>query len=264
MDGDTAIWNRFAKYYDLIYQRYDYQRECAFLDQVFHEYGHGTVQRLLDVACGTGSHDVILAQRGYKVVGVDASPVMIAQANAKAAQHGVNVAYHVQDMRALQVSGPFDAALCLFGGFDYLLSDADVHAFLRGLRAVLKPDGLFLFECFNVEGLKPTPYRSWDRRVHGDTRIIRLSVSNYDPVNRVLTIDFHFVVLEQTRLIDEFSESHRLRVYAVDDVTQLLHDAGFHIEQMLVGYPGYMPSVNKPPKDLFRVFTIARWTGVTK
>ena len=231
MDAETAGYRRFAKYYDLCYQRYDYQRECAFLEQMFHEYGHGTVRRILDVACGTGSHDVILAQRSYKVVGIDASPIMIAQANAKAARYGDNVTYHLQDMRTLQVTGPFDVALCLFGGFSYLLSEHDVNAFLRALRGVLKPDSLFLFEWFNVEGLEPTPRRGWRRRQEGDTQLLRLSVSNYDPTDGIMTVDFHIVVLERTRLAEQFTETHRFRVYAMDEVNQLLNDAGFRVEQ---------------------------------
>jgi len=38
---------------------------------------------VLDAACGTGRHSVYLAARGYRVIGVDRSPQMLARARAK-------------------------------------------------------------------------------------------------------------------------------------------------------------------------------------
>lgn len=47
-------------------------------------------KRVLEVGCGTGSLLTVMLKRGYKAVGVDASPAMLRQAQRKLAQAGVD------------------------------------------------------------------------------------------------------------------------------------------------------------------------------
>ncbi|MEJ2710870.1 MAG: class I SAM-dependent methyltransferase [Anaerolineales bacterium] len=52
---------------------------------------------VLDIGCGTGSLTVLLASLGYKVTGVDLSPVMIVRAKAKTITKGFEVEFHIMD-----------------------------------------------------------------------------------------------------------------------------------------------------------------------
>jgi SAM-dependent methyltransferase len=61
--------------------------------------------RVADLGCGTGSLAVLLAERGHDVVGVDVSPRMLARARAKAAAHGVDVAFVAGDAASPPVAG---------------------------------------------------------------------------------------------------------------------------------------------------------------
>jgi len=247
-------YGKFARYYDIMYQRYNYDQECDFLINMFQRYYEGKAERILDLGCGTGSHDVILARKGFKVVGIDSSTTMIELAREKARNSGLKIEFIVQDMQELQLSNGFDCAICMFGGFGYLLSDEDLKSLFKGLRNVIKPNGLFLFEFWNIDGLKPSPYRSWDKRERKDIRVYRLSESNYDANEAVLDIRFAFVVLEQERLIDEFEDLHRIRIYSLNEMKSILRNEGFDVLHMLVGYAGK----EEPVEDTFRVFAIAR------
>jgi len=250
-------YGKFARYYDVIYQRYEYDQECDFLINMFHRYYEGKVERILDLGCGTGSHDIVLAKKGFKVVGIDSSNTMIELAREKARSSGLKIEFLVQDMREMQLPKDFDCAICMFGGFGYLFSDEDLKSLFKGLRKVLKPNGLFLFEFWNVDGLKPTPYRSWDKQEKDGIRVYRLSKSDYNADEGVLDIRFALVVLEQDRLIDEFEELHRIRIYSLNEMKKILRDEGFDVLHMLVGYTGVEESV----EGTFRVFTIAKVIG---
>ncbi len=57
---------------------------------------------ILDAGCGTGSLSVILAEQGYQVTGIDLSPVMLAQAAAKAIAHGCTITFQLMDAAAAQ------------------------------------------------------------------------------------------------------------------------------------------------------------------
>jgi len=247
-------YGKFARYYDVIYKRYNYDQECDFLLKMFQRFHGGRANSILDLGCGTGSHDIILAKKGFKVVGIDSSATMIELAREKVRSFGLQIEFVVQDMRELQLPKDFDCAICMFGSFGYVLSDEDLKNLFKGLRNVLRPNGLFLFEFWNKDGLKPTPYRSWDKREEDDIRVYRLSKSDYNADEGVLDIRFAFVVLEQDRLIDDFEELHRIRIYSLNEMKRILKDEGFNILHMLAGYAGK----EEPIEDTFRVFAIAK------
>src|SRR3989442_6753499 len=48
--------------------------EVDFLVHCFKRYARRPVRRVIDMACGTGPHLIRLAERGYRMVGLDLSP----------------------------------------------------------------------------------------------------------------------------------------------------------------------------------------------
>lgn len=98
-------------------------------------------KRVLDVGCGDGDLAVELARRGATVVGLDASPAMIAAARERAARAAAPVTFAIGTADAL----PFDA-----GSFDAVVAVtilcfvADgAPAFAEAAR-VLRPGGVFV------------------------------------------------------------------------------------------------------------------------
>lgn len=128
-------------------------REVPFLVRCLEEIG---ARRVLDVACGTGRHAVALAQRGYEVEGVDASPQMLERARCHAAEAGVSIPFHCQDLRSLPDLNlaPADALLCLGNTIPQLTTRADLRRALRSFRSTLRPGGLLILHQRNF-------YRIW-------------------------------------------------------------------------------------------------------
>jgi arsenite methyltransferase len=97
-------------------------------------------ERVLDVGCGPGFYtEELLAEVGREgsVVGVDASPQMLAVAT-KRCERFPNVAFHEGDATALPVEeASFDAALCV----QVLEYVADATAALAQMRRALRPGG---------------------------------------------------------------------------------------------------------------------------
>src|SRR5271168_4566821 len=69
--------------------------------------------RVLDVGCGVGRWSRLLAARGARVLGVDLSPTMIAQARCRAAKEGVasRCRFAVEDLARLDLVERFDMVL---------------------------------------------------------------------------------------------------------------------------------------------------------
>jgi 2-polyprenyl-3-methyl-5-hydroxy-6-metoxy-1,4-benzoquinol methylase len=103
----------------------------AILDAVL-----GTrARRILDLGCGEGWLARALTDAGREVVGIDASPELVAAAHAHGGARFALVSY--ADLAAhAQELGRFDAAVCNFA-----LLGEDIATPLLALHDVLEPDG---------------------------------------------------------------------------------------------------------------------------
>lgn len=87
---------------------------------------------VLDVGCGTGQSSIALKALAVRIIGVDSSPEMLAQA-----PHGPAIAYECVNAEALPFpDGSFDLVTvsCAFHWFDR-------HAFMAEAHRVLRPRG---------------------------------------------------------------------------------------------------------------------------
>lgn len=93
------------------------------------------IGRALDAACGTGRHGHYLAERGHTVVGVDASPEMLALARARVP----GGEFHLGTLEALPVEDEgVDLAVCALA----LTHCPSLRQPIRELGRVVRPGGL--------------------------------------------------------------------------------------------------------------------------
>jgi len=65
----------------IYYEIKDYEKECDVIERIFEDYYPKRARNILDLACGTDLHAMILAGRNYNVTGIDSSKIMIRKAN---------------------------------------------------------------------------------------------------------------------------------------------------------------------------------------
>jgi 2-polyprenyl-3-methyl-5-hydroxy-6-metoxy-1,4-benzoquinol methylase len=121
-----------ADAYEAIAAEYDRQiRGDEWMRRALHRHYLGAFmpgQRVLDLGCGTGTDALELARHGIHVLGIDASPNMVAQVRRKAATAGLEQRV---ESRALaieelgQLHGTFDGAISSFAA----LSTVDLARF---------------------------------------------------------------------------------------------------------------------------------------
>lgn len=99
------LYEGFAERYDLAFGRFEERDPSvnAFFRRLFDENG---VCRVLDCACGTGRHLLLLHTLGCEVWGSDLSESMLAQARKNLADHTVEIpiALSAQEIIAVQVA----------------------------------------------------------------------------------------------------------------------------------------------------------------
>lgn len=117
-------------------------------------------ERVLDIACGTGTSTAAIARRGARVVGVDFSPGMIAEARRRHPE----LDFHAGDAQALPFGDDeFDAVTVSFG----LRNFADPHAALAEMYRVLRPGGRVVITEFSTPpvAIVRATYSGYLRRV---------------------------------------------------------------------------------------------------
>jgi 2-polyprenyl-6-hydroxyphenyl methylase/3-demethylubiquinone-9 3-methyltransferase len=104
-------------------------------------------KRALDVGCGAGLLTEPLARLGAAVIGIDASPEVIAVARDHAARMGLRIEYRVGDVQELETR--FD----LITSMEVIEHVADPGAFVKALAKRLAPGGLLIMSTPNATAL---------------------------------------------------------------------------------------------------------------
>lgn len=110
--------------------------DAAIIDAVLGTKAH----RVLDLGCGEGWMARALVARGCDVVGVDASPELIAAARAMAGAR-YEIATYAELASRQRTSEAFDA-----GVFNFALLGEDVHTALRAARQLLRTEGALVVQ----------------------------------------------------------------------------------------------------------------------
>jgi len=137
-----AVAETVVTRWDVEARRYDDEPDHGLHDPAVRRAWRSTLRRVLpsppadvlDVACGTGSLAVLLAEDAYRVIGIDASSAMLATARRKAGDAGVALTLCRRDAATPTGLGRFDIVLARY--VVWLLPDpaAAVRAWLETLR----------------------------------------------------------------------------------------------------------------------------------
>lgn len=144
LDPALGAYEGLAPFYDRYTASYDHERWLTNIEAIAREHGLDG-KRLLDVGCGTGKSFLPMLRRGYEIVACDLSPSMV-EAARRALPDGADAEVVVADARALPRLGSFDLVTCLDDALNYLLSDEELEAAMRGVARNLRPGGLFVFD----------------------------------------------------------------------------------------------------------------------
>jgi ubiquinone/menaquinone biosynthesis C-methylase UbiE len=186
---------------------------------------------LLDVPCGFGRHAVPLARAGYRVVGVDRSQTLLAEARRRAGDERWPELINA-DYRELPFADEsFDAALNLFSSLGYLGDEADVEV-LSEIRRVLRPNGRLVIETMHRDlAVRRFAESSW--RLLGEGRLL-LEHRTFDAAAGV--VQTTQTLIERTGERD--SRPFSVRLYSATELVAMLARAGFAESKCYGGFDG--------------------------
>ncbi|MCS7073619.1 MAG: class I SAM-dependent methyltransferase [Bacteroidia bacterium] len=138
-----------SPYYSILYRHRNEEEAAKFIQELVKKLSLPTGAKVLDLACGTGRHSILLAKSGLEVTGIDLSPQSIQRAIESAEKENLTIQFSVQDMRHLVAEPIFDIVLNLFTSFGYFENDWENWQVLKAVYEALRPGGIFVLDYLN-------------------------------------------------------------------------------------------------------------------
>ena len=198
--------------------------------------------QVLDLACGQARHAVLLAKHGIDMTGQDQSAEYLDDARAAAKREGVDLTLVHSDMRTIPFERRFDAVISMFTSFGYFDSQSDDQQVLDEVSKALKPNGHVLIDLINREWVIANNQPS-ERRENADgTVVLEERVLNLHTSRNEVTFTF---VDKQGHKRE--SMGHRIRLYTLTEVIQMLGEAELNFEHVYGGFDSetYTPSTRR-------------------
>ena len=220
--------------------------EQSFFKKIFTE---NHVTEVLDCACGTGQHLLMLHDLGLMVSGSDYSPSMIDVASENLQSRGVSIPMEICDFRYLEqkFQQTYGAVVCLTNSLPHLHSDEDLIKALTSMKNRLRGDGLLVL----TSGI--TDYTLTLPRIE--------TVVNRQDFSRIFVKE-HSTQFLTINILDLFHSEKRLesnqyeiiyRVLLEKDYRRLLSEAGYTEVEVYGDY-----QMNPYTKKSMRLIVVAR------
>ncbi|GLI36593.1 class I SAM-dependent methyltransferase [Geobacter hydrogenophilus] len=224
-----SVFESYSRYYDLLYRDKDYAGEAAYVDRLIRSYQPGAVS-LLDLGCGTGRHSRLLADKGYKVHGVDASREMLHVAHEKST--GGTAAFSHGDIRDLRLDEKFDAAVALFHVMSYQLTNDDLRASFESICRCLNPGGVFIFDFwYGPAVLTDRPTVRVKRLQDEAVELTRIAEPQMFAAENRVDVNYHVILRDKENgRIEEIFETHSMRYLFSPEVSIFSELTGFSVE----------------------------------
>ena len=215
-------YHELAKSYDRLTNDVDYKATVDFYMQILKREGLNP-RTAVDLACGTGSVALLLAQKGIQVIGVDMSAEMLCEASQKALEVENAPMFVCQKLQELNLPRGVDLAVCALDSLDYVTDPADCREAIRRVYRVLNPGGCFIFDVNTPEKL-----RTMDGQVFldEDDDVYCVWRGEFDEQTNICT--YAMDLFQRHGAVWQRSyEEHQEYANSQEDLIQYLREAGF-------------------------------------
>lgn len=215
-------YHDLAYSYDRLTNDVDYGAVVEFYYEILNNEGLRP-RTAVDLACGTGSVSMLLAERGLQVTGVDMAEDMLTVASEKAQEMENPPMFVCQKLQELRLPRGVDLAVCALDSLDYILDPNDCEEAIKRVYKALNPGGIFIFDVNTPEKLRAMDgqvfldedddvYCVWRGEFDEETNICSYGMDLFQRSGNVWHRSF---------------EEHKEYAYSIEQLTGFLRSAGF-------------------------------------
>ena len=215
-------YNALAHSYDRLTNDVDYSAVVEFYMQILKKEGCRP-RTAVDLACGTGSVTMLLAERGLRVTGVDMSEDMLTVASQKAADMENSPQFVLQRLQDLHLPKGVDLAVCALDSLDYIIDPNECAQVIKRVYKALNPGGVFIFDVNTPEKLKAMDGQIF---LDEDDDVYCVWRGAFDDQTNICSYAMDLFQRQGNKWLRSFEE-HEEYAYSAEQLTAFLRDAGF-------------------------------------
>ena len=215
-------YHNLAASYDRLTNDVDYRGIVAFYDAILQK-ENVRPRSAIDLACGTGSVALLLAQQHDRVIGVDMSEEMLTVAQQRAYEQEKRPLFICQMLQQLRLPVAVDLAVCALDGLDYILNPADCKEAIARVYRALNPGGIFIFDVNTPEKLRAMDGQMF---LDEDDDVYCVWRGEFDEASNICSYGMDLFQRQGNAWYRSFEE-HREYAYTVEQLTEYLKSAGF-------------------------------------
>lgn len=255
-------YTSFARVYDTFMDNVPYEEWADFIIEILREYG---IQegRVLDLGCGTGSITRLLYQAGYDMLGTDLSEEMLQialekqpkelEAFEEQRKEGAGILYLQQDMRELEIYPKVCAVVSCCDCINYILEPQELLETFLGVKASLREDGIFFFDFNTTHKYRDVIGETTIAEDREDCSFIWDNYYYEDEEINEYELTLFIKEGDEENLYRKYQETHLQRGYILEEIQNLLKEAGFTVLQIYDDY-----TKEAVTKDSERICLVAR------
>ncbi|MFX1572310.1 MAG: class I SAM-dependent DNA methyltransferase [Promethearchaeota archaeon] len=217
------LYNKLAKYYDLIYSWKDYKQEVNSIKSLIKKYKNSDGNELLDVGCGTGKHLKYL-KLDFSCIGIDINIEMlkIARDNIK------DVIFTQADMITMDLNKKFDIIISLFSSIGHVKTYNNLKQTILNFSRHLKKGGVVVIEPWLTKSTYDVGRPGMTTYETEDIKIARLNTTKLE--NDLSILEMHYLIAERNKDIEYFSERHEMGLFDINKFLKYMTQAGLKSE----------------------------------
>ncbi len=231
-DTEATPYSRLATIYDHVMRHVDYVHWARYVSSLLARH-KVKPNRVLDLACGTGSLAIELYRRGFDVLGADGCREMLDMAVEKVRKLHYPILFYHHNLLDLGDLPPCDAVLCLYDSINYLMSPEMMIQAFEEVHRVVNPSGVFVVDIC-TESNSMQYFSNMQSEESGDGFSYRRH-SYYKDGLQYNKFDIHF---EDTGEV--VKEVHQQRIYPLSTIEEIVDKSPFEIVGAYGGF-GYAP-----------------------
>jgi SAM-dependent methyltransferase len=236
----TDTYAPFAPFYD------HYSEGMTDDLPIYSELAASAPGPVLELGCGTGRVAVALAERGFKVRGIDSSKSMVSIATSKLEQQPEAIRNRVHlsqgDMCHFALREKFGLIIVPWYSFNYLLTSEDRHSCLKAVKRHLLKGGSIAFDLFMPLNLTLEPIPEFRKRreaiLQDGSRIIFTDRRTYNPTDRTELREHLFITIQPDE--EETRTEFQTQRYYCDgiEIAEILRMHELEVRHVWGGYDG--------------------------
>lgn len=215
-------YHALAVSYDRLTNDVNYRETVDFYKQIL-EKERVKPRTAVDLACGTGSVAILLAQMGLRMIGVDMSEEMLCVASQKAQDMANPPLFVCQRLEQLHLPRAVDLAVCALDSLDYITDPQLCQQAICRIYKALNPGGCFIFDVNTPEKL-----RAMDGQVFldEDEDVYCVWRGEFDEEQNICSYGMDLFQRTGDVWVRSFEE-HREYAYSAQMLVDMLKAAGF-------------------------------------